>query len=174
MKLRLLPALILLFGITSCTQAQNRALPLDLATFTENYVTVSIHLNETPDGEYILSATFTPPEGHHLYGKDIPLTGVDGLGRPTLLELPAESHMKAVGELMESVKEETPDFEPKNLLVYPIGEVTLSMPVELPPGAGWVDDAVKISFMACSDVGCKAPVVGKIVPVRIPGADAVK
>ena len=71
-------------------------LSLALASFTENYVSVSIQLEGNDKGEYFLSATFMPPEGYHLYSKDIPITGVDGLGRPTLLELTEDSQLKGI------------------------------------------------------------------------------
>jgi hypothetical protein len=146
---------------------------MKLASFTEKYVAVAIYLEHTPDGTAILSATFTPSKGHHLYSKDIPANGLMGLGRPTLLALTDGSQMTALGELIESVKAQEPDFEPKDLLVYPAGPVTLRLPVELPPGNDWIDDEVKITYMACTAYQCKPPVEGKIVPVRIPGAEMV-
>jgi hypothetical protein len=130
-----------------------------------------IFLEHTSEGNHILSVTFTPPEGYHLYSKDIPLTGIDGVGRPTLLTLTSNSEIKATGALIESVKAQSPDFEPKELLVYPVGAVTLSLPVELPPGEIWIHDEVKVTYMACSASLCKPPVVGKVVSLRIPGAD---
>lgn len=156
----------------SCTSAQSER--ISLASFAENYVDVWIYLERRAEGKYILSATFTPPEGYHLYSKDIPRTGVGGLGRPTLLELTADSQIKANGKLMESVKAERADFEPKELLVYPLGAVTLSLPVELPTGNAWIDEEIKVTYMACSASLCKPPVVGKIVSIRIPSTDAVK
>jgi hypothetical protein len=79
--------------------------------------------------------------------------------------------MKSSGGLVESVPAGVPNFEPKELLVYPPGAVTLSLHVELPRGNDWVEDVVKVTYMSCSDHGCKAPVVGKLVTVRVPGAD---
>ena len=152
----------------SCAPAQHE--PVALASFTENYVAVSVALERGSDGGAVLSATFTPSEGHHLYSKDIPVNGLEGLGRPTLLELTEESQMTALGQLIESTPAQAPDFEPKELLVYPSGPVTLRLPIELPPGNGWIEDEVKITYMACSAYQCKPPVEGKIVPVRIPGA----
>jgi hypothetical protein len=105
-----------------------------------------------------------------LYSKDIPLNGVDGLGRPTLIEFPSNSAMRARGILIEDVKAIVPAFEPKELLVYPDGTVTLSLPVELPPGNDWIDDQVSVTYMACSASLCKPPVVGKTVSIRVPGA----
>jgi len=176
MKLRLcLGVLFWIFLLSaisvSCASAPSE--PISLALFTENYVEVSIYLEGDSAGNYFLSAKFTPPEGYHLYSKDIPITGVNGLGRPTLLELTIDSQMKAIGELTESMKAQKPDFEPKELLVYPLGAVTLSLPVELPSGNSWVDDTIKVTFMACSASQCKSPVVGKIVSIRIPGVDVL-
>ena len=164
--------MLLLAAVVSCTPVMHESIAL--ASFTENYVEVSIHLERNAAGNFLLSAIFTPPNGYHLYSKDIPMTGVNGLGRPTLLELTPESQMRAIGELTESAPAEEPDFEPKKLLVYPLGAVTLTLPVELPPGNGWVEDEIKITYMTCSDSQCKPPVEGKIISVRVPGADIVK
>ncbi|MFT3893868.1 MAG: hypothetical protein QM730_19740 [Anaerolineales bacterium] len=157
--------------LSACASQKNISLPLALAAFNENDVDVSIQLDQNSNGETILSATFTPLAGNHMYSKDIPITGVDGLGRPTLIELTADSQMKITGKLMENIPAEVPNFEPKTLLVYPPGAVTLSLPVELPSGNDWVEDVVKITYMSCSDTGCKPPVIGKLITVRVPGAD---
>ena len=174
MKLRvclrvLLCTMLLPATLVSCTSSPSE--PISLGSFTENYVEVSIYLERNSVGNYLLSAAFTPPDGYHLYSKDIPITGIQGLGRPTLLELTTDSQIRAIGGLTESVKAQVPDFEPKELLVYPLGEITLSLPVELPSGDDWVNDELKITFMACSASQCKPPVLGKIVSIRIPGAD---
>ncbi len=168
----LLLTTLLLATSVSCTSAPSE--PISVASFTENYVEVSIFLERTPAGNYSLSAKFIPPNGYHLYSKDIPITGVNGLGRPTLLELTTNSHMKVTGDLTESVKAQEPDFEPKELLVYPLGAVTLSLPVELPAGNDGVEDEIKITYMACSASQCKPPVEEKIVSIRIPGAEVLE
>lgn len=165
----LLWAVLALRGFVFCTPAAEG--PILLASLTENYVEVSIFLEQNAAGNYMLSATFTPPQGYHLYSKDIPVTGIEGLGRPTLLALTSKSVMKANGVLTESAKAEAPKFEPRELFVYPLGAVTLRLPVELPPGNDWIDDEVQVTYMACSASLCKPPVVGKIVSIRIPGAD---
>ena len=163
--------LLLSAALFSCSSAQENFIPI--ASFNEHDVEVSIHLTQGSDGNYVLRATFTPPDGYHLYSKDIPAKGVDGLGRPTLLALTSWSVMKATGSLAENKKPQAPDFEPKKLMVYPLGPVTLSLPVELPPGAEWVEDELSVTYMACSASQCKPPVEAKIVPVRIPSADTV-
>jgi hypothetical protein len=175
--LRLFPSVLfwtILLATTgvSCTSAPS--VSISIASFTENYVEVSIFLERNPAGNYSLSAKFIPPNGYHLYSKDIPITGVDGLGRPTLLELTTDSQMKATGDLTESVTAKKPDFEPKELLVYPLGAVTLSLPVELPISNDGVEDEIKITYMACSASQCKPPVEEKIVSIRIPGAEVLE
>jgi len=175
MKLHSLFILPFLCVLAACGRSPTAAtVSLSLASFTENYVDVSIHLEGSVSEGYFLSAIFTPPDGYHLYSKDIPLNGVDGLGRPTLLELTEYSQLHALGVLAESVKTMEPNFEPRELLVYPSGAVTLSLPVELPAGDTWLDDTVKVTFMACSASTCKPPVTGKIVPIRIPGVGVYK
>lgn len=162
-------AALCLPGLVACTSAQDQ--PVSLASFTENYVDVLIFLEHDSEGNHILSATFTPPEGYHLYSKDLPLSGIDGLGRPTLVELTSHSAMKATGTLIDEVKAEAPDFGPKELLVYPAGAVTLRLPVELPSDSGWIEDEIQVTYMACSASQCKPPVVAKHILIPIPCAD---
>lgn len=167
--------LALLAALSACTAKPDiaRGQSIELNSISESNVSVSIHLERTPEGTFLLHATFSPPEGDHLYGKDLPKAGLEGLGRPTLLELTAESKMLALGALMESVPVLLELFELIALPVYPAGPVTLSLPVSLPPGKGWVEDLVSVSFMTCNDNGCKPPVLGKIISVRVPGADSI-
>lgn len=164
--------LLLLAVSVSCTSGGSKIIPL--ASFTENDVEVSIFLAQESGGNHLLNATYTPPKGYHLYGKDIPAEGVNGLGRPTLLELTSDSLVKSTGMLLESAQPGLPDFEPRELLVYPAGAVTLSLPVKLPPGDQWMEDELSVTYMACSASQCKPPVVGKIIRVRIPGVEAVE
>ncbi|MBI5935502.1 MAG: hypothetical protein HY867_17505 [Chloroflexi bacterium] len=146
---------------------------MNLAAFSENSVDVSIALTRDAFGQILLTATFTPPPDHHLYGKDIPRNGVEGLGRPTLIELSSGSKIQIIGQLLESVAPINEPFEALQLPVYPAGAVTLSLPILLPPSADWVDETVIVTFMACGDNGCKPPVMGKVVAIRIPGADLI-
>jgi hypothetical protein len=163
--------LTLLLSTISISCSSSAKAPLALASFTENYVDVSITLERDEAGNAILAGTFTPAADHHLYSKDIALRGVGGLGRPTRLELAANSQLTALGDLMASAAPQEPDFEPKELLVYPAGPVTLRLPVQLPSGKDWIEDAIQVTYMACSSVQCKPPVEGKVVPIRIPGAE---
>ena len=167
--------LTLIIFFTAC--APKAILPpdshLSLAAFSENSVGVSIALTRDVFGQIFLTATFTPPPDHHLYSKDIPITGVDGLGRPTLLELSGNSKIQIIGQLIENVPAAMEQFESLQLPVYPVGAVTLSLPILLPQGTDWVDDTVVITFMACGDNGCKPPVMRKVVAVRVPGTELI-
>ncbi len=149
--------------VSSCSGKKDEMLLLE--TFTKNSVSVSIYLNSSQNA---IVASFVPADGLHLYSKDIPRNGVGGLGRPTLLELTENSKMKASGELLESAPAQIPEFEPKELLVYPIGNVALTLPITLPAGEEWVNDEVSITYMACSDRGCKAPVVNEVISLHFP------
>src|SRR5262245_19125892 len=107
--LSVLSSIILLStALASCTPAPT--LPIQLASFAENDVSVSISLEQPSAGNYFLAATFTPPAGYHLYSKDMPVHGINGLGRPTLLELTTTSQLKALGNLKENVSAEQQYF----------------------------------------------------------------
>jgi hypothetical protein len=143
---------------------------LKLVESAENYVDVSITLERRDNDQFFLSATFTPlNSGLHLYSKEIPKTGLDGLGRPTLLELSKDSPIKTIGELLESTTPQPPTSPPFDLLIYPEGPVTLSYQILLPEGSAWLDDEVIVTYMACDDTGCRAPVQQKPIAIKIPG-----
>lgn len=181
MKYRLQPALILLLlllpALTSCQRTRILAPgeTLQLTTSSENYVEVVITLHRGENDQYTLSATFNPLEaGLHLYSKDIPRTGVEGLGRPTLFELPADSAIVALGQTMESQSPQNPTNDPVELKTYPEGPVTLSIPILLPEGNEWLDQQVIVTYMTCSDRGCRAPVENKTLAIRIPARGLIQ
>ena len=163
-----------LLFIASCGSKPNLrpGAPLTLASFTENSVAVNISLDLDTNGETWLAATFTPMDpDSHVYSKDLPRDGVDGLGRPTLLELVPGSQIQAVGPLTESIPADETDLE--GLLTYPAGPVTLRLSVSLPPGNGWVEESVSVTYLTCGNGSCSPPVIGKIVSIRVPGANAI-
>jgi hypothetical protein len=157
--------------LTACQPAQSP--PLELARFTENSVEVTVTLARAEDGQVFLSATFKPVEGNlHLYSKEVPRSGVDGLGRPALIELAQDSAIKANGQLIESAPAQIPLSGPQNLRVYPAGAITLSLPVILPVGKNWLDEKVIVTYMACTDYSCRPPVEGKVIQIQIPENEA--
>src|SRR5579859_7413906 len=75
-----------------------------LDTITQNHVEVDINLEADALGHMILAATYKPLDaGFHLYSKDLPRTGSDGVGRPTLLELPSQSRLQSAGAVSDSI-----------------------------------------------------------------------
>jgi hypothetical protein len=150
--------------------SQRRGQAVTLATFTESGVQVQITWEETSEGAF-LQATFSPTEdGFHLYSKDLARDGVDGLGRPTLLELTPANHLKSRGPLAEvgAPSKETFSKEYPDQLVYPAGAVTLRLPVQVTADGRPVDDQVSVTYMACRGTKCLRPVEGKIVAIQIP------
>lgn len=144
---------------------------LVLASFTESRVQVTISLEYDEEGA-ALAALFAPTEANaHLYSKDLPRNGVEGLGRPTLLELALDSHLEPRGELQADAVAETIVVAPNlpALPVYPAGPVTLRLPVRLPDEAKeTITEQLMITYMACTPKGCYKPVDGKSVEVTIP------
>jgi hypothetical protein len=164
--------LIFIVASISCQAGPALGDSVELAASTENNVEVKIALERINNDQFILSATFIPQTSSlHLYSKDIPKTGVDGLGRPTLLELSNDSPLQALSELGQNVLPQTPVSPPFELLTYPAGPVTLSLPVLLPDGNSWSDDEVIVTYMACDEQGCRPPVQQKPIAIKIPGKD---
>jgi hypothetical protein len=85
------------------------------------------------------------------------------------LELAEGSSIKSNGAIAESVAASQPPLDPTGLLIYPAGPVTLSQPVLLPNENKWINDVVLITYMACDEQGCRAPVQQKPIIVKIPG-----
>ena len=145
-----------------------------LTDFDEAEVRVAVSLERSLTGDFLLAATFTPLRaGFHLYSKDIPTGGIDGVGRPTLLVLPENSPLQAVGPLTESLPPQTPSVDPRELLIYPAGPVTLRLPVELPAGDKSQKIEILLTYMSCNGTTCLRPVLQKPVSIQVPGADQI-
>lgn len=158
----------------SLAQQKNleRGQSLLLAAYTDpnNQIAVSVHLMRNLSDSFFLIAEFIPPSGYHLYSKDLPRSGMNGQGRPTLLELSPTSRIQSAGVLAESVSSAMVGYQPDGPSVYPDGPVTLTLPIKLPPANGWVKDQIRLTYMACSESDCKVPTVGKLLTVSVPGA----
>lgn len=173
---RLALMICFLFNLTACQSVGRPGVGdrLALASFSQNYVEVRIVLEIDSDGTAWLAATFTPLDaGAHLYALDLPRDGVNGVGRPTLLELPAGSQMQALGPLTASAVATAEEPSLPDLHVYPPGPVTLRLPVALPPGADWVETQVSVTYMSCKGSACRPPLMNYLVGVRVPGADLI-
>ena len=123
-------------------------------------VDVEIHL-ERSDSATTVVATFQPLRaGLRLYGRDLPMDGNAGSGRPTRVDV-VDAGWRAVGPPQTSVVAEdvtVSGFDEK-FPVFPDGPVTLRQAVE---AIGDLDDGridIAITFMACTAVGACLPPV---------------
>ncbi len=132
----------------------------------ENGVAVTLRWVTTNAQNPVLSAEFTPTRaGFHLYSIDLPEAGMDGIGRPTTLQVsgaltavgPATADAAPVSLHLDGVADPLP--------VYPDGPVTLRQPVRVgPSGAG----EVLVTYAACSRAACLPPVSRQRVEVTLP------
>jgi len=138
-----------------------------LAVFTQNGVNVEITLLDRGAAGAWLIGVFTPTQQHfHLYSADLPPKGVNGLGRPTRLEIVSGNALRPAGPLAvdQAATSEYLDVLKLSLSVYPEGAVTLRLPVTRSAGAtGSVE--LSVTYEACSDGACLPPVVDKRVSV---------
>lgn len=129
-----------------------RSVPL--ASFAESGVQVDLSVEQSARGQDTLVARYTPLRAHfHVYSKDLPPNGLDGMGRPTRLDV--LSGFQIMGELTADQPVETQEIEALNAIfpVYPDGPVALRLPVK-GEGVG----QIKVSYMACSSsFGCLPP-----------------
>jgi hypothetical protein len=126
-----------------------------LGGFSEAGVQVDLSLEQSDAAPCVLAARYTPLFEHfHLYDKDLPPDGVNGVGRPTRLDI--SSGLVATGELTADAT--TSDFKTEGvdgvLPVYPDSPITLHLPVSV---AGDGHARVIISYMACSAFTCLPP-----------------
>ncbi len=150
---------------------------LALHSFIENGVKVDIALERDGAGQAILAATYTPMQEHfHLYSKDLPRNGIDGAGRPTLLEIAAPGGVQPIGAVTADLpaSDYTIDGFDRPFPVYPDGPVTMRLPIELPRASDQPATVrLTLTYMTCSSYGvCSPPVVEKPVSVIIPGTTA--
>ena len=141
-----------------------------LATFEENGVRVSLHLDRDWRGGLWLAGEFSPVSPDvHLYATELPANGIQGLGRPTRLRVgrgsvrvlgPAVANRPVVPDRLEELDVTLP--------VYPAGSVTVRLPVALDRGPAVRTD-VYVTYMACGPQGCLRPVIDRAVAVTLPG-----
>jgi thiol-disulfide isomerase/thioredoxin len=146
-----------------------KARELELASFTERGVHVTLSLDRDSSGGQWLAGRFAPvPPDTHLYATDLPLTGVEGLGRPTLMTITSAVGLRVRGPVAvdRPVYEDRIEELQTTLRVYPAGGVTLRIPVELDPNAG-AKAVVSVSYMGCSPRGCLPPVIDKRLEVVV-------
>lgn len=126
--------------------------PVDVG-FSESGVNVAMHLSG--DGSKLLT-TFTPQRpGFHLYSIGLPADGIEGLGRPTRVEVAGA--LRGRGPLIAESPVRMLPMQGADvpLPVYPDGPVTTELPVAMDAGGG---AKVLVSYAACSPQECLMPV----------------
>lgn len=123
------------------------------------------------DGMLVIRGIFTPDDaGFHLYSCEMSKQGVDGIGRPTLIEVEAADVFTEIGPLVSSTTAISHHDETLNMTFsfYPDGAVTLYLPLRLAsPSQAPAQLPVKLTYMSCSDMRCNAPVEAAVAEIPI-------
>jgi hypothetical protein len=142
-----------------------------VSTFTENGVQVDIALEQDANGTLLLAGTYAPIDAHvHLYSADLPRKGLNGAGRPTLLEVPAQPGVHRIGPLTADQPVILDQFTTINTAfpIYPDGPVTIRLPIAVSSYDPQVSTTINITYMACSSTGfCLPPVEDKTIAIVI-------
>ena len=142
-----------------------------ISEIEDSGVKVTFTLAKGEDGERWLQANFAPlEEGYHVYSKDLPEEGIDGIGRPTLLELSKHEAISDVGKLAadKKVHNLASPLNADGFPVYPDGPVTLTLPFFLKAeDNATIEATAKVTYMACTKTSCKAPVEDKEVKLAL-------
>jgi hypothetical protein len=142
-----------------------------VSAFTENGVHVDIALEQDANGTLLLAGTYTPLDAHvHLYSTDLPRNGLNGAGRPTLLELPAQSGVHRIGQLSADQPVLLDQFATLNTAfpIYPDGAITLRLPIAVASPDAQTHMTINVTYMACSSTGfCLPPVENKTIALAI-------
>lgn len=137
-----------------------------LASMNENEVDVVLAFEQDAAGQGWVVGTFTPTrEGFYLYSLDLAKGGIQGFGRPTLIEQVTTEGVKPLGVLVANqptIGQYTHAIR-QTLPVYPDGPVTLRVRVD-----GALPRELAITYMACNQYICLAPVSEKRVRLALP------
>lgn len=134
--------------------------------FSDQGVNVALRLSG--DGGRLLT-TFTPQRpGFHLYSVGLPADGIEGLGRPTRVEVAGS--LRSRGPLVAEAPVRMLSVQGTDVAfpVYPDGPVTTELPVVVNAHG---DAKVLVTYAACSPRECLLPVIGH--QVEIPAAALV-
>jgi hypothetical protein len=165
--LALLVTMLIFSGYIAIKSAEPRL--LTVWTSTQNDVEVKISILKYSSGQLRLAGTFTPTRpGFYLYGKDLPKAGLQGLGRPTLLEVNQSGSIKITGALEADQPVTNIHVNALGLTfpVYPAGPVKLSFPFEQSGKPAFME--LSITYMACSAKTCLPPVIDRHVRIQVP------
>ena len=138
---------------TSCSKPSSTTTSVQ-QTFPESAIRISAVL--TPKSPQTLKVTFDPlVRGMRLYGENLPLAGVNGLGVPTTVKV--SGGLRQIGSDHTNVDaKETPIGSPPiDLPVYPSGPVTFIESVRILRSG---PRTVELTFGGCTQRVCYLPV----------------
>jgi len=135
-------------------------------------VSVAVSSAWSDDGLLVIRGVFTPDdEGFHLYSNELPRQGVDGIGRPTLIEVDDVEFVKASRPLVASAKahEHHDSTLDMTFSLFPDGPVTLYLPLQIKDQPqSPMQLPVKLTYMSCSEMRCNSPVEGAVAEIVVP------
>ena len=144
-----------------------------LYEFSKHQVHVKIMLEVIDDEVATLVTEFVPTDPTlHLYSKDLPVNGINGIGRPTLVTIKS-GPLFANGGLISNIDDFEQEFPAIDMQfpIYPEGSVTLSQNVKYTNRSGAEEVTIAITYMACSNKGyCFPPVEEYLISSKIPDA----
>ncbi|MBH06192.1 MAG: hypothetical protein CMJ20_07700 [Phycisphaeraceae bacterium] len=119
----------------------------------------------------IIRAIFTPDSsGFHLYSAELPSRGINGVGRPTLVEVSNPKDFQYIGALSSDKVAVNKPFPilATEFPIYPDGPVVLYLPVI--PNTQTAGQTIELSltYMACSDRICHDPIEDTPVNLQVP------
>jgi hypothetical protein len=134
-------------------------------------VHVDIALEQDANGTLLLAGTYTPIDPHvHLYSADLPRKGLNGAGRPTLLEVPPQPGVDSIGQLTADQPVIFDQFATLNTVfpIYPDGPVTVRLPIAVASPDTQTHMTIHVTYMACSSTGfCLPPVESKQMTLAV-------
>jgi hypothetical protein len=141
--------------------------PASAGSAERNGVRVEAVFEAAPGGDGAVRVTFTPQQqGFHLYSSQLPARGVDGVGRPTKVEVGgALATTGPVTADRDVIQLQVPGVS-RPMPVYPDGAVTLRLPVHRASSGGAASAVV--GYAACSAQTCLPPVAGLRIPLALP------
>jgi hypothetical protein len=155
-------AVVGLTGVCACEAGQDKKSVTARRTESGVEITVTVSARQ-------VKVTYRPTRpGFHVYSVEMPSGGVDGIGIPTRLGV--SGGLQADGPPVADRPTRFLELRELGvtLPVYPDGPVALSLPVQR---TGDTADVI-ISYGACSESTCLAPVVGRAIHLTLPRSNS--
>jgi cytochrome c biogenesis protein CcdA len=139
-------------------------------------VAVSLAMERLSPGRGVLISTLTPRNddggGWHLYGSGLPRDGLEGIGRPTLVELPEGGPLRALGPASSPTATTEQVVAALNLRIplFVAGPVILRQDIAWDPAAEPLRTRVLVTAMSCNAETCHLPLEREPVELLLGGA----